>query len=315
MKILIVGATGNLGSLLTKHLLAGPHHLRLLTHKRNLSVDLPDGANAEVVKGDLEEPTSLRTLCQNVDCIVYLAGVLFQPHPEKFLPRTNTIYVRNIVDAALSAGVSKFILISFPHVEENTTPAAPAKGSLDVHPKSIHGRTRLDAEKYLIRACEGQTMTPIVLRAGVIYGQDLKLIGAARWLMRRRLMAIWREPTWVHLLALADFLNVIHIAIKKEHLSGVYNLCDDQPMLLQEFLDRLAGHWNYPKPWRLPHWAFYAAAAVCETFASVFHTTTPLTRDIVQMAMTSVVTNTGRMKREIVAELIYPTLDKGLAHI
>jgi hypothetical protein len=40
VNILIVGAAGNLGSLLTKHLLTIPHHRRLLTHKRVLPFDL-----------------------------------------------------------------------------------------------------------------------------------------------------------------------------------------------------------------------------------------------------------------------------------
>jgi hypothetical protein len=85
--------------------------------------------------------------------------------------------------------------------------------------------------------------------------------------------------------------------------------------LLQEFLDRLAEHWHYPKPIRLPQSAFHAAAYLCETFAAVFRTATPLNRDIVQMGMTSVVADTSRMKQEIVAELLYPTLDKGMALI
>jgi len=195
--------------------------------------------------------------------------------------------------------VRKFILISFPHVEENTTPDNPAKGALDVEPKSIHARTRLEAEKLLLRACEGRAMIPVVLRAGVIYGSGVKLIESARWLMRRRLMATWRTPTWVHLLALADFLSIIRITIEKENLFGIYNLCDDRPLLLQEFLDRLTGHWHYPKSIRLPESAFHAAAYLCETFAAVFHTATPLTHDIVQMGMTSVVAETSRMKREI----------------
>ena len=313
MNILIAGATGNLGSLLTKHLLSSPHHLRLLTHKRALPFDLPKHANAEIVQADLNQPASLRTVCENIDCIVYLAGVLFQPHPERFLHRTNTVYAQNLVDAALAAGVRKFILISFPHVEENTTPGNPAKGVLDVEPKSIHARTRLEAEKLLFRACEGRAMVPLVLRAGVIYGSGVKLIDAALWLMRRRLMATWRKPTWIHLLALPDFLRIIQIAIEMENLFGVYNLCDDRPLLLQEFLDRLADHWHYPKPIRLPESAFHGAAFLCETFAAVFRTATPLNRDIVQMGMTSVVADTRRMKQEIVAELLYSTLDKGMA--
>ena len=104
MNILIAGATGNLGSLLTKHLLSSPHQLRLLTHKRALPFDLPLSANAEIVRGDLNDLASLRPVCANIDCIVYLAGVLFQPHPQEFLHRTNTIYTQNLVDAALAAG-------------------------------------------------------------------------------------------------------------------------------------------------------------------------------------------------------------------
>ena len=223
----------------------------------------------------------------------------------------NTVYAQNLVDAALAASVRKFILISFLHVEENTTPDNPAKGVSDVEPKSIHARTRLEAKKYLFRACEGKKMIPIVLRAGVIYGRGVKLVEAARWLMRRRLMATWRKPTWIHLLALPDFLRIIRIAIEEENRFGIYNLGDDQPMLLQEFLDRLAEYWHCPKPIRLPESAFHAAAYFCETFAAIFRTATPLNSDIVQMGLTSVVADTSRMKKEIVAKLHSPTLREG----
>jgi NAD dependent epimerase/dehydratase family enzyme len=117
----------------------------------------------------------------------------------------------------------------------------------------------------------------------------------------------------MHLLALPDFLRIIRVAIEKENLFGIYNLGDDQPLLVQEFLDRLAEHWHYPKPIRLPEWAFHAAAYFCETFAAIFRTVTPLNSDIVQMGMTSVVADTSRMKKEIVAKLHFPTLREGVA--
>jgi nucleoside-diphosphate-sugar epimerase len=302
VNILIVGASGNLGSHLTRYLLATPHRLRLLVHKRALPFALPERSNTELVRGDLNDPASLTGICQDIDCVVYLAGVLFQPQPEKFLHRTNTVYVRNIVDAALSAGVRKFILVSFPHVEENTTPQAPARGLLDVYPKSIHARTRLAAEKHLFDGCAEGAMTAVVLRAGVIYGREVKLIEAA----------IWRQPTWVHLLALADFLKAVEISIASNHVAGIYNLGDDQPILLQEFLDRLAVYWDCAKPWRLPNFAFHAAALISEIVATILRTAAPLTRDIVRMGMTSVVADTTRMKRELTPTLIYPTLAEGL---
>jgi hypothetical protein len=77
-------------------------------------------------------------------------------------------------------------------------------------------------------------------------------------------------------------------------------------------LDRLACHWGYRKPWRLPPSSFFWAAKALETFAMLFRTGTPLTSDILNMAMTSVVADTSRMKRELLAELAYPTLVEGL---
>lgn len=315
MTILIVGAAGNLGSFLVKHLLPSDHRLRLLTHRSSLPFELPPGANAEIIRADLDDPSTLAPACAGIDCIVYVAGVLFQPHPENFLHRTNTIYVQNIVDAARAAGVKKFILISFPHVEENTTPERPATGRLDVEPRSIHARTRLAAEKYLFDSCAHASMTPVVLRAGVIYGPGVKLIEAARMLLRWRVMAIWRRPIWVHLLSLADFLHCVECAVENSEIHGIYNLCDDQPLYLQEFLDRLARHWGHGKPWRLPEICFTLGAAACEAIAALLHTGAPLTRDMIHMGMTSVVADTSRMKRDIAPELIHPTLGAGLLEL
>jgi nucleoside-diphosphate-sugar epimerase len=177
-------------------------------HKRHFPFDLAKHSNVSIVEGDLDKPDSLLPATKDIDCVIHLAGVLFRPRPETFLHRTNTVYVRNIVDAALTNGVRKFILVSFPHVEGQTTPDARATGRLDAHPTSIHARTRLEAEKYLFTACEGKGMKALVLRAGVIYGRDVKLIEAAHQLAKFGLLAVWRKPTWVHLLALLDFLSI-----------------------------------------------------------------------------------------------------------
>ena len=136
---------------------------------------------------------------------------------------------------------------------------------------------------------------------------------AARWLLRHRLMAVWREPTWEHLLALPDFLEAVRAAIESPKVSGIYNVADDQPMTLQEFLDTIAEHWRYPKPWRSPRWTFPVAGAACEAFASVFGTRSPLTRDFIKIGMVSSVADTSRMKRELLPRLAHPTLKQGLA--
>lgn len=312
MKILITGPAGNLGSFLSRHLLASPHELNLLIHHRPMPFDVGRYPNARVFRGDIGRPETLDEPLRGVDAVVHFAGVLFKPRPEKFLPVTNVRYVQNVVDAALAAGVGKIILVSFPHVEGESSPERPARGTLAGNAASVHARTRLAAEKYLFAACEGKVAVPVVLRPGMIYGRGVLMIEAARWLSKRRLLAVWPEPTWVHLLALPDFLAAVAAAIEKPDAAGIYNLGDDGLLTLQEFLDAAADHWGYARPRRLPRWTFYVAASAVELFASAFGTRAPLTRDFVKIGMASYYGDTSRMKAELIPALQYPTLEEGL---
>lgn len=312
MKILITGAEGNLGSFLARYLIGAPHELRLMIHRRELSYDIAAFPNARVYRADLANVKSLAEPCKDVDCIVHLAGLLFAPRPEKFLPRTNTEYVRNLVAAALAGHARRFVLVSFPHVEGESFPDRPAVERLDGNPNSVHARTRLAAEKHLFEVCKGTGMVPVSLRAGMIYGRGVLMIEAARWLLKHRLLAVWKKPTWTHLLALPDFLRCARRAIENDSVSGIYNLADDQPLTLQEFLDTVAHYWGFQKPWRCPEWSFYLAAAACEAFAAIFGTPSPLTKDFITIGMASCVADTSRMKKELVERLDFPRLSDGL---
>ncbi|MEW6201697.1 MAG: NAD(P)-dependent oxidoreductase, partial [bacterium] len=312
MKILITGAAGNLGSNLARHLLDSSHELKLLIHNKELPQDITVSPNVSIYRANLDVLETLVEPCKGTDCIVHFAGVLFAPYPEKFLPKTNIEYVRNLLDEALAAKVGKFILVSFPHVEGETFPEKPATGRLDIIPASIHAHTRLKVEKILLASCGGTSMAPVILRAGMIYGKGILMIEAARWLLRHRLLAVWKQQTWVHILSLPDFISCVVSAIEQDNISGIYNLGDDQPLTLQEFLDTIADYWGYHKPWRFPRWSFYMAACCCEAFATVFRTKSPLTRDFIKIGMASYVSDTTRMKDNLLPKLTYPSLKDGL---
>jgi nucleoside-diphosphate-sugar epimerase len=255
---------------------------------------------------------TIRQACREVDCVVHFAGVLFAPRPETFLPRTNVQYLENMAAAARSAGVKKFILISFPHVEGESSPLRPALGLPHGNPDSVHAQTRLAAELALGRICSGSSMTPVILRAGMIYARGVLMIDVARWLAQKRLLAVWRQPTWIHLLSLPDFLSCVESAITGAHVSGIYNLGDDVELTLQEFLDQACTQWKCPPPWRLPDWCFAFAAAGCELFARIFGTPSPLTRDFIKIGRASYFGDTQRMKMDLLPTLKYPGFQSGL---
>ena len=313
MKVLVTGAAGNIGSHVSRHLMTTPHQLRLLIHESPLPFDTVGYSNIEVRRADLSRPESLQDVCAGVDCVVHLAGVLFAPLPDRFLPKTNVGFVKNLLAATIDAGVRKFVLVSFPHVEGETTPHRPATGRIDATSNVIHFRTRLEAERQLLEGCKDSSTTPVIFRSGIVYGREIKLLQGARWLLRHRLMAVWRKPTWAHLIALPDFLLALQAAIEGDNIRGIYQVCDDAPLTLQDFLDRLADHYGYPRPYRLPEWTFHVAGFTIETAALLLRTAAPLNRDIVKAGMTSCVADNSRMKRELLPVLKYPTLQEGIS--
>jgi nucleoside-diphosphate-sugar epimerase len=310
--IAITGAAGNLGSRLARHLLPLGHRLRLMVHRTPLPVDLANASNATAVPADLAEPLTLPPVIAEADVVVHFAGVLFAPRPERFLPETNTRWFSNLLNVCLEERVGRVILISFPHVEGPTSIEAPATGRLDRDPISVHARTRLEEERLLMRRTEGSGTVPVVLRLGMVYGRGILMIDAAHWLARHRLLCVWSEPTWFHLLSIADYLSATEAAIRKPGVDGIYHVADEQPVTLQHFLDEACRFWHLPPPRRLPISLIYGAAALCELFGLVTGKPSPLTRDFIRIGRVSHVGDTRRARKELIPVLTYPTLESGI---
>ena len=309
MKILITGAAGNLGSFLARYLLAqSTHSLRLMAFRREPPRDIVVEGRSEVVHADLRAAQTLQAAVTGVDVIVHFAGVLFKANPGRFLPTTNTTYFRNLVDAACANGVRKIILISFPHVEGPTTFDAPATGRLDGTPISHHARTRLEQERYLF----AKVQEPISLRVGMVYGRGILMIEAARWLAMHGLLGIWREPTPIHLISTLDFCAACTGAISHQSATGIYHLGDEGRVTLQEFLTIACQHWGYRSPRVMPLGLIYAAAWMCEFYSHITGSTSPLTRDFIDIGRVSYFGDTQRMREELLANLKFPTIKEGL---
>jgi nucleoside-diphosphate-sugar epimerase len=282
-------------------------------HRTPLPTDLANAPNVSPVRADLADPRTLPPAVNGVDAVVHFAGVLFAPRPERFLPETNTRWFSNLLTVAREARVARVILISFPHVEGPTSVEHPATGRLDRHPISVHAQTRLQEERILLDRTRGTATIPIVLRLGMVYGRGILMVEAARWLARRRLLCVWPEPTLFQLLSVADYLRAVEAAIFKPGVRGIYHVGDEQPVTLQHFLDEACREWGYARPWRVPLGLIYAAASICEAFALIAGTRSPLTRDFIRIGRVSHWGDTRRAREELISELRYPTLETGLS--
>ena len=312
-RILITGAAGNLGNLLAQYLKGNTaFELNLLIHKKDIAENLKTAPCIRIFRADLADKHSLTPSLQGVDTVVHFAGVLFKANPEKFLPTTNTHYFNNLLETAIEQKVKRIILISFPHVEGETTPQQPALGYLDKKPISAHAQTRLEEEKQLFEKCRENNIETVSLRVGMVYGKGILMIDAAQWFAQHYLLGVWKKPTFIHLISKDDFAQSVEAAIRKPEINGIYHIGDEGIQTLQEFLDTITVYKANHKPWRMPVWMIMMAARVFEMFSAIFGTRSPLTRDFIKIGMVSYYGDTSRMRKELLPILKYPTFKDGL---
>lgn len=108
--VLVVGATGQLGSAVVRRLLSDrTHDVRALVRPRSAS-NLPfDGADCRL--GDLRDARSLHDACQGVETVIATATVVFPKGRYDFRQDEEKGYA-NLIQACLQAGVKHVVFVS-----------------------------------------------------------------------------------------------------------------------------------------------------------------------------------------------------------
>jgi uncharacterized protein YbjT (DUF2867 family) len=116
--ILIVGASGRLGSVVVQHLLKQGKSIRILT-RNPLGLAHLKLQGVEIVSGDLRDPASLASACQGIEQVLAAAHALDgkgdnDPHT------VDDMGNRHLIDAAKAAGVKHFIFVSVQGASPNS---------------------------------------------------------------------------------------------------------------------------------------------------------------------------------------------------
>ncbi len=134
--ILVVGATGQLGGLITMRLLARERRVRILVRPGTDFGRLVT-AGAEPVHGDLKDPASLALAlalaCDGVDAVVTTANATARGGDDT-IETVDRLGNRHLIDAASEAGVRKFVFVSSLGADPNSPlPLLAAKGEAERH--------------------------------------------------------------------------------------------------------------------------------------------------------------------------------------
>ncbi len=260
MKILITGAGGFLGKAVLERLIAhGETDIRCLYRARGPQHDiqLPAGSTFEAVNGNLRSPKEAKRALAGVSTVYHLAAGLKGGAADIFLD--TVVASRCLLDAAVSAGVHRLVLVSSFGVygvsRINTGAVIDENSPLEPHPeqRDPYSHAKLRQEQLFREYQARHGFELVILRPGVIYGPGgspfstrigLSLPGFLLHVGGRNQLPI------THVLNCAE---AIAIAGRHPDAGGqIYNVLDDELIRAKDYLRRYRGAVGPVRSIRLP---------------------------------------------------------------
>ena len=224
MKVLVTGANGFVGSHVAERLAArGDVELRLLL-RRTSNLDFIRGLDYERVEGDMRDAESLRAAAHGVDAVAHVAGAT-SALTEAAYQEINALGTAMLVDAAVKAGVKRFVYVSSQAAHgpnDGPEPRIPDPP----RPITPYGRSKLEGE-YPVLAQRNE-MSVAVLRPPVVYGpRDHALLPFYK-MAKLHFVPVYgagdRLLTWINVQDCAD--AIIAATLAEGPSGAVYTLSD-----------------------------------------------------------------------------------------
>ena len=267
MRVFVAGAAGAIGMRLIPQLVARGHEVVASTRSSDKASRLRAlGAEPVIVDG-LDEAAIRETVARaRPEAIVHqmtaLAGRADLRHFDRWFAATNRLRTEgttHLLTAAKSAGVERFIAQSYTGWT-NIREGGPVKSEddpLDPSPAKAQTQT-LAAIRLLENAVCEAPLEGIVLRYGNFYGPGaseslVELVRKRQMPIVGRGEGVW---SWLHL----DDAAAATVAALQRGSRGVYNIVDDEPAPVSEWLPFLAQLVGAKAPLHIPIWLGRLAA-------------------------------------------------------
>jgi len=235
MKILITGATGKVGSRFVPRLLAKGYDVRILVRdpaKASALVELGAG----VVTGDLYSADTLPPAVEGIDAVIHLAALFRTFTDNEGITKTNHEGTVALANAAIAAGVKRFIFVSTSNVYGSGY-QHPAKEDdlVNINDPRAYSSSKIAAEQALISLHKNKGFDVRVLRLGFVYGDTDPHIKEIIPLLKKMKRHSGSRMHMVHHLDVAQALTLL---LHTDGLNGeIFNIADDAPITLYELAD------------------------------------------------------------------------------
>jgi len=299
---LITGSTGFVGSAVARTLAARGHKLRLLVRptsdRRNIA-----GLDAELVLGDLTNPTSLVEAAAGCRYVFHVAADyrLWVPNPSGML-RANVDGTVSMLRAAQDSGAERIVYCSSVAALGFSKDGSPATEDTPVDPSAIittYKRSKYEAEQAALALGRQGAPVVIVNPAAPVGPRDIKPTPTGRMVLDA---ANGMTPAYVD-----TGLNVVHVddvaeghalALERGRIGEKYILGGEN-LTLKELLTLIAEITNRrPPSIRLPVEVVWPVAGVME-FLARFGVEPRVTRDHLKMAKKKMFYSSAKAMKEL----------------
>jgi nucleoside-diphosphate-sugar epimerase len=258
MRVFVAGASGAIGTRLVPQLI-NRGHVVIGTSRSSKSAERVRALGAQPITLDLLDPRAVRTavLETKPDAIVHqataLADVRFSKHLDRSFAQTNRLR-REGTDALLAAaretGVARFVAQSYANMRYVRS-GGPVKTEDDpLDPTPVEGMHETSAAMtYLDRAVAAAS--GIALRYGGFYGAPNDgLLGPVR---KRQFPIVGDGGGVSSFIHLDDAAAATVLALEHDG-PAIYNIVDDEPAPVREWLPVLANALGAKPPRHFPVW-------------------------------------------------------------
>jgi len=172
-RVLVTGGTGFIGSHLVRRLVAEGRRVRVLCRPSS-SLDALPTDGVELAFGDVSDLTSVRRAMQGIEVLYHLAATTGGDWATHY--RGTVVGTRNVLQAAVEAGVGKVVYVSSLGVLHASR--FPNGGTVDEcfpleqrpEARGDYSRAKLEAER-VAREFAGDGGLPVcIVRPGLVYG-------------------------------------------------------------------------------------------------------------------------------------------------
>jgi nucleoside-diphosphate-sugar epimerase len=266
MKIFLAGATGAIGRQLIPLLNATGHEVLGMTRSPGKAAGLRALGATPVVADALDPDAVARAVAEaEPEVIVHqltsLAGDIDLRHPDRFFALTNRLRTEgtdHLLAAGRAVGVRRFVAQSYagwPYARTGG-PVKTESDPLDPHPPAAM-QPALDAIRHVEETVTGIDWAEgVVLRYGAFYGPGTGTSADPEAAMTRNVLkrkfpiigdggGVW---SFIHI---EDAASATAASVERG-VPGIYNIADDEPAPVREWLPALAEALGAKRPMRVP---------------------------------------------------------------